>query len=191
MEALIVRIGDERLAGICSDLGVVLPDGLRHRHVPLIRGNTPSAMTILEKIRCNQMNSSTTCLLAQAHAIDLVCDIFLNQKGAVATREVDRVSELTAYIASDIGRDFSLSTLARMAGLNRTKLNRLFKKLHGCTVFEYIRRERLRRARQWLCQTDMPITDIAHAAGFCSSSHFCHCFHQVYGKPPRDFRSCA
>ena len=191
MEALIVRIGDERLAGICSDLDVALPDGLRHRHVPLIRGNTPSTSTILEKIRRNRMNSATECLLAQAHAIDLICDIFLDQKGAVATKAIDRVRELAAYIASDIGRDFSLSSLARMAGVNRTKLNRLFKKVHGCTVFEYIRQERLRRASQWLCQTDMPITDIAHAAGFCSSSHFCHCFHQVYGKPPRDFRSCS
>lgn len=191
MQALVVRIGDERLAGICSDLDVVLPDGLKCRHLPLIRGNTPSTSMILEKIHHNRMNSATECLLAQAHAIDLICDIFLDQKGVIGTRENDRVRELAAYIASDIGRDFSLSTLARMAGVNRTKLNRLFKKVHGCTVFEYIRRERLRRARQWLCQTDMPITDIAHAAGFCSSSHFCRCFHHVYGKPPRHFRSCA
>lgn len=188
MEALVVRVGDERLAGICSDLDLARPDGLRRGHVPLIRGNTPSTSVILEKIHHNRMSSATECLLAQAHAIDLICEIFLDRKAAIGNTENNRVRDLAAYIASDIGRDFSLSSLARMAGVNRTKLNRLFKNVHGCTVFEFIRQERLRRARQWLCQTDMPITDIAHAAGFCSSSHFCHYFHQVYGKPPRDFR---
>jgi transcriptional regulator GlxA family with amidase domain len=143
---------------------------------------------LLEKIRHNRLTNATECLLAQA--INLVCDLFLKQEEEATNKEGRGVHDLTAYIASDVGRNFDLSELARMTLLNRTKLNRLFKEVYGCTVFEFIRRERLHRAENWLSQTDMSITDIAYAAGFCSSSHFCRCFHQIYGNPPKNFRSC-
>jgi transcriptional regulator GlxA family with amidase domain len=43
---------------------------------------------------------------------------------------------------------------------------------------------RLRRARELLLQTAMPIMDITAACGFQSPPHFSKCYRSQYGYPP-------
>jgi len=43
---------------------------------------------------------------------------------------------------------------------------------------------RLRRARELLLQTAMPIMDITAACGFQSPPHFSKCYRNLYGYPP-------
>jgi transcriptional regulator GlxA family with amidase domain len=43
---------------------------------------------------------------------------------------------------------------------------------------------RLRRARELLLQTSMPIMDITAACGFQSPPHFSKCYRGQYGYPP-------
>ncbi len=43
---------------------------------------------------------------------------------------------------------------------------------------------RLRRARELLLQTAMPIMDITAACGFQSPPHFSKCYRNQYGYPP-------
>lgn len=71
----------------------------------------------------------------------------------------------------------SFSELAAMTAMNRTKLNQLFKAVHGC-----IRREKLCHTGHCLHHSDMSITEIAHATDFCSSSHFSHFIRKCTGR---------
>jgi transcriptional regulator GlxA family with amidase domain len=43
---------------------------------------------------------------------------------------------------------------------------------------------RLRRARELLLQTAMPIMDITAACGFQSTPHFSKCYRNHFGHPP-------
>ncbi|RAY16004.1 AraC family transcriptional regulator [Actinomadura craniellae] len=62
----------------------------------------------------------------------------------------------------------------------------------GTTPRELIREERLRLARERLlspAHRHLPITDVAHAAGFSSASALSAAFRQRYGMSPRDLRA--
>jgi transcriptional regulator GlxA family with amidase domain len=47
---------------------------------------------------------------------------------------------------------------------------------------------RLRRARELLLQTAMPIMDITTACGFQSPPHFSKCYRMQFGHPPSEER---
>lgn len=81
--------------------------------------------------------------------------------------------------------------VARYVGLSRRQLERLFRKNLGRAPTRFYLERRLERARQLLCQTDMPVLEVALACGFVSASHFSKCYRQTYGKSPRGERNGA
>jgi len=82
-----------------------------------------------------------------------------------------------------------LSALAEAAGVDPTHLARAFRKAFGCSVGEYVRRLRLEHATEQLTATDMPLAEIAAAAGFYDQSHFTNAFKLHRRLTPAEFRS--
>jgi AraC family transcriptional regulator len=65
---------------------------------------------------------------------------------------------------------------------------KIFKDETGASPLEFLIRIRLERSRKLLVGTDMPVTDIAFACGFNSSSHFTTTFTKQYSLSPRDYK---
>ena len=84
----------------------------------------------------------------------------------------------------NIERPLSLEKIARTTGLSRRQIERLFKRDLNCVPKRYYLEMRLRRARELLLQTAMPIMDITAACGFQSPPHFSKCYRNQYGYPP-------
>ena len=103
--------------------------------------------------------------------------------------ERDRIVAARDILVSRLKYPPSLTNLARQAGMSHTRLTRGFKKIFGCTVFEYLRKERLSYARMLLSENRLSITDAAFEAGFCSSSHFALAFRKQFGICPSEFTS--
>lgn len=78
----------------------------------------------------------------------------------------------------------SLKDLAKMAGLNDTKLKRGFRQIYGTTVFEYLRRYRINRSKDILDSGGMNIDETALLLGFHDTAHFIRQFKQSYGTTP-------
>ncbi|WP_321529884.1 AraC family transcriptional regulator [uncultured Desulfuromonas sp.] len=186
MEALVVKIDRDRLAAVCDDLDMAFPTELASSAVTQHRFSTGTSL-LLERLRHGFSANRTGRLLAQARTIELLADL-IGDDPVLADADRRRMRDLAHYLCRHLDRDFQLRELATMSGVNRTKLNRLFRREHGTTVFEFLRREKLRRAEDYLARTDMSITEIAYATGFSSSSHFSHVFHNATGCSPRDYR---
>jgi AraC family transcriptional regulator, transcriptional activator of the genes for pyochelin and ferripyochelin receptors len=82
----------------------------------------------------------------------------------------------------------SLRELAGQVGMSHARLSREFKKFFGCTVFEFLRRERLSYARMLIEEKPADLTWVAFESGFCSSSHFAASFLKAYGIRPSEYR---
>lgn len=82
----------------------------------------------------------------------------------------------------------SLAKLAAAVGVHPAHLARAFRKQHGCTAGEYLRRLRLDHACHELATTDAPLLRIALGAGFTDQSHFCSCFKRHIGMSPGAYR---
>jgi transcriptional regulator GlxA family with amidase domain len=84
----------------------------------------------------------------------------------------------------NIEKPLSLDEIAAASGLSRRQIERLFKRHLDCVPKRYYLQMRLRRARELLLQTSMPIIDITTACGFQSPPHFSRCYRAQFGCPP-------
>ena len=108
--------------------------------------------------------------------------------GRLSAGERERIYCARDRLIRDLQFPPSLVSLAKQIGVSHTRLNRGFKRFFGCTVFAYLRRERLAYARMLLDENNRDLSWVAYEAGFCSSSHFAASFQREYGVRPSDYR---
>jgi transcriptional regulator GlxA family with amidase domain len=103
-------------------------------------------------------------------------------------RGLIRVAQL---MEENIEKPMSLEKIAKTTGLSRRQIERLFKRDLQCVPKRYYLEMRLRRARELVLQTAMPIMDITAACGFQSPPHFSKCYRNQFGHPPSAERKLA
>ncbi|MEM6925830.1 MAG: AraC family transcriptional regulator [Myxococcota bacterium] len=84
--------------------------------------------------------------------------------------------------------ELSLQTVAEVGGWSRFHLHRDFRAVVGETPKQYQRRQRLQRALALLATSDLPIREVATAAGFGSHAGFARVVKAALGCTPSTFR---
>lgn len=92
------------------------------------------------------------------------------------------------YIEKNITQNISLYDISREAGFSVPHFYRLFKRLTGDTVGEYILRQRMAMAAKDLTDSNKSVSSIAFEYGFESHDVFTRAFTRVYGIPPNKYR---
>jgi len=96
----------------------------------------------------------------------------------------DSLIKVAQLMEENIEQPLSLDEIAAASGLSRRQIERLFKRHLNCVPKRYYLQMRLRRARELLLHTSMPIIDITTACGFQSPPHFSRCYRAQFGCPP-------
>lgn len=96
----------------------------------------------------------------------------------------DTLIKVAQLMEANIEKPLSLDEIAASTALSRRQIERLFKRHLNCVPNRYYLQMRLRRARELLLQTSMPIIDITAACGFQSPPHFSRCYRAQFGCPP-------
>jgi len=91
-------------------------------------------------------------------------------------------------IHSTFQERLSVQELAIEAGVHPVYLNRIFRKLYGQSIGEYLRTLRMEFCQQQLSATDLPIAEISTAAGFYDQSHLSRTFKRAYRMSPLAYR---
>lgn len=99
-----------------------------------------------------------------------------------------KVSEITAYIHDHCSEPITLEQLSANFYISPSYLSRVFLKLTGFHVSEYIRIIRVREAQKLLRTTTDKIQKIAEHVGFEHISHFNKTFRKVSGCSPLQYR---
>lgn len=100
-----------------------------------------------------------------------------------------RVARGRDYMHAYADRPLRLDDIAAHAHLSPYHFHRLFKAASGRTPQQYLRELRLARARRLLSEPQMPITQVALAAGFESAAAFSTRFTRSLGISPSRYRA--
>lgn len=98
------------------------------------------------------------------------------------------VESVEEYIRQNIQKNITRKELADAVYPNPEYLSRLFKKEKGCTISEYMTREKMFLARSLLETTNFSVSMIASKVGYSNFSHFAQCFKKEFGISPREIR---
>lgn len=102
-----------------------------------------------------------------------------------SSNTVARALSLIEDGALDAG---DVEALADRVGVGGRQLRRLFRQHLGASPVAVAQTRRVLLAKQLICDTALPMGEVALAAGFGSIRRFNETFHQLYGRPPGDLR---
>lgn len=185
-----------------NDLEVLRDFGSNiEKNHPAVMGNrsfpiTPAMNRLLTEVRDCPYTGSLKKLFVEAKVIELltlqIAQINAGEEGRKSLKrsDIDKFYEVKDLLLRNINAPFSIEELARVAGLNRTKLQEGFKELFGTTIFGYITEIRLEEARRHILDPGsmLSIGEIAALSGYKNPQHFTAAFKKKFGYLPRDAR---
>jgi len=98
------------------------------------------------------------------------------------------VAKALQFIQDHISELIKVEDLLKHVFVSRTLLERKFRAELDRTPLVEIRRQRVRRARQLLSDTNLSISEIAEASGFSSDIRLSTVFKEITGRSPSSFR---
>jgi len=118
--------------------------------------------------------------------LDQICTSSLSSPPCARIHPQDKkqVEGVRALLDGNLETPPSLKQLAKSAGMSHPKLNRCFKEMYGMTVFQYLRTERLNRAKILIQEHGYSVTETAFQVGYDSVSHFSQVYKKQFGASP-------
>ena len=159
----------------------------------------PSMRPILLSIRDCALPKASATPYRLAKCIELLCEILEADRactlipvvGRCTLSELDRrrVVASRTLIEERSSEPLTLDQIARLCGINRTKLSRGFREIYGTSVADAIAECRLTQAHRALLGTDLPVGLIGYRSGYQNNASFTRAFGRRYGVPPSSLRS--
>ncbi|MEK6793748.1 MAG: AraC family transcriptional regulator [Spirochaetota bacterium] len=99
-----------------------------------------------------------------------------------------RFHEILAYIREHAHGDITSASVAEHFGFSAAYFSTIFNRISGDTLHGYVNGLRVRRAKELIERTTLPINRIAHEVGYHNISHFNVAFKRVLRRSPGAFR---
>lgn len=96
--------------------------------------------------------------------------------------------KIADYLSAHCEETISLDTLAGQFFLSKSYICRIFKEATGYTISEYTNIYRIRKAKRYLEETDLSISEISHLLGYESLTYFERMFKTYMTLSPLKYR---
>jgi transcriptional regulator GlxA family with amidase domain len=103
--------------------------------------------------------------------------------------EPDHVRCVAEYLKANLSQPIRMAELASLSGVSVRSIQVGFQKHRGCSPLEFLRAQRLGRARTMLLGTDCSVTEVALACGFDHLGRFSVSYKARFEERPVETRS--
>lgn len=106
-----------------------------------------------------------------------------------AEDNTDKFDRVLAYIQQNYMRvDLTQEEVADKVGLSRSFLSRVFQSRAGTSYMDYLTKLRLKKARELLLTTDIPVAKVFQQVGYVSRNNYSQKFKDFFGVSASDMR---
>jgi AraC family transcriptional regulator len=99
-----------------------------------------------------------------------------------------RLRKAIEFVRANLDNCLTLDSMAKAVDLSPSYFGEMFRISTGKTPHQYLREQRMERAKQMLQSKDARILDVAIACGFRTQQHFARIFRRTVGISPRQYR---
>ena len=92
--------------------------------------------------------------------------------GSASQPRNETIEKICAYLTANYNQKLTLSSVAAQFYLSPYYLSRLFRRVTGQSIVDFINVRRIEAARRLLESTDLGINDVAEETGFSTTAHF-------------------
>lgn len=100
-----------------------------------------------------------------------------------------KVQEIKKIIRRDYRKNLTLESISESVFLSPSYASRLFKKVQGCSIIEYLTKTRLDEAKRLLCNPIYLVEEVATCVGYADAGYFAKVFRRQEGITPTQYRN--
>ena len=115
--------------------------------------------------------------------------VFDESAPAAATSPEEVVAIIKDFVEHNYCTNIKVSMFADRYFFSQEYLNKQFKNKYGYTIYEYVLKLRMERAKELLEQPDIKIRDIAERLGYADHHYFSKAFRTYYDITPTQYRN--
>lgn len=131
--------------------------------------------------------------IIRAYSIELIIKIFRDiereGKATLSTENKKTVERALSFIQENYNLSISVGDIATQVFLSPDYFRKLFKKVTGISVINYLQKMRLEKACTLLKTTDLSIKDVCSQVGYTDLQAFYKIFKKVIGTTPQNYRN--
>lgn len=127
-------------------------------------------------------------LMVEGLALEIVAEAFRHSERSAGPRPPHWLKQAIEIIRTQFSQPLTLQSVGETVGVHPFHLARVFRQFQKCTVGEYVRQLRVEYASRQLSSSELPIAEIAAAAGFADQSHLTKHFKRQTGSTPAQYR---
>ena len=116
------------------------------------------------------------------------CVGYIQLQQLVRPRRTDIWESLQSYLAQHLTEKLEIEQIAENFSISVSTLSRVVQQHAGTTAGKWILSERMTLAKQYLCNTSLPVAEIAAKCGIPDYNYFSRLFRRENGCSPRAFR---
>jgi AraC family transcriptional regulator, transcriptional activator of the genes for pyochelin and ferripyochelin receptors len=148
--------------------------------------STHGMISVIENVMSHKYKNDFAKFYLESKALELLTLAFEKfdqgtlQKDGVKEPEVEKMKAVKEWIENNDNAPGTLREIARRVGTNEYKLKKDFKAVFGLTVFDYLLKMKLEKAKQMLLDTNLSVSQIAFETGYANQGHFTRAFHKEF-----------
>lgn len=189
--ALVRKISSEMLESRAAHLSVASRGDNYHKCVvsALDQDLLSSVLRFLQSLSAG----TDRRVLAPLYMQEMVYRVLQREQFArmlhIAAQQADDNSIAAAqkYISEHLAEPLTVNAIAEQVSLSPSAFSHLFREVTGRSPYKFVKEMRLDRARKLLVEERLCVTNVSHAVGYASVSHFIKEFRTRFGTTPRDY----
>ena len=95
---------------------------------------------------------------------------------------------LKQFLNENLDKNYSVLELATKVGFSENILKVEFKRVFNCTISQYYLDQKMKKSKQLLQNTELPIYQIAEDVGYKNATHFSAAFKRKFNITPKQFK---
>ncbi len=116
------------------------------------------------------------------------CSTIKRMNNDAATTSYKAIQRAIQFIKANYNKKITLDMVAEQVYMNSSYLSVQFKRETGKNFVEYIRNERIERAKELLCNYNLKVYEIGESVGFQNPKYFTDVFKEHTGISPNKYR---
>lgn len=154
----------------------------------------PKLQVLVQQLQSCPYGGSAKRLFLEGKCLELLASFIYEadesrarKSSSLKTEDIDKIYSARDILLQTLAQPPSLLALSRKISLNDYKLKVGFKEVFGMTVFEFVRQQRMEKARMLLENGSLNVSQAASLVGYNNFSHFAALFKKTYGVNPSDY----
>lgn len=184
-----------------EDAEYLLPFLMQGADFPhVVAGSTGIPVQVFDLIKrahTEQNSASTRARLAMKTYLKMILILLVNHyaelQGTAQTferrqRAIEQLAPLFDFLESRFMEPVSVAKAAKILHLSEPHFMRLFKQVTGQSFINYLNNFRVAKAEHLLASTDLSVSEVSQAVGFCDQSYFGLIFRRMVQLTPLQYK---